>query len=62
MYKVLKGYDGHTATIVEEIKRKPRSYGRDGYKRSEISYKGEYYTVFKLPAVYGALEGYCISI
>jgi hypothetical protein len=62
MYKVLKGYDGYNATIVEEINRQPRSYGRGCDKRSEISYKGKYYTVFLLPTVYGELAGRCISI
>jgi|LWDU01.1.fsa_nt_gi hypothetical protein len=64
MYKVLKGYDGFRATIVEEIDRKPISFGprSDWRKRDKISYKGEYYTVFLLPAAYGELAGRCISI
>ena len=73
--KVLKNYDGMSnathlkygqplTEIVEEIERVSRAYGdrRKGDEiRHEVSYKGEWTTVFRLPESYGEFAGDCIS-
>ena len=69
--KVLKGYDGFTAEIIETILRQP--VRRGGYRFEnhqkiwiepwdEVSYKGKYYGVFILPGCYGKLRGACIAV
>ena len=74
--KVLKNYDGMSqeshikngkplTEIVEEIERVSRPFGdrRKGeIVRHAVMYKGEWTTVFRLPACYGEFAGDCISI
>ena len=67
--KVLKDYNGLTATIVETIERKRTRYtgrtrkqNRTARPYSTVSYKGERYSTFVLPACYGEIAGLCISI
>jgi hypothetical protein len=74
--KVLKNYDGLSnashikngkplTEIVEVIERVSRPYGdrrKGDIVRHEVSYKGKWHYVFRLPESYGEFAGDCISI
>ena len=63
MIKVIKNFNGRVCDeVIEVIDRVGRNYGKYPNLRWEVPYKGEWYTVFRLPAVYGDLAGSCISI
>jgi len=63
--KVITNYNGLRGDYVETITRKSKSIGntRKGeQKREAVSYKGKYYTVFRLPESYGEIAGFVIRI
>ena len=65
MIKVIKNWNGFKGDIVETIERKGRHFGdtRKGERvRYEVSYKGKWHVVFRLPKIYGELSGQCISL
>ena len=68
--KVLRGYDGFTAQVVDTIERKTvkrggyKGRGRDRYYEEPsqyVSYAGRLHKVFSLPACYDELHGMCIA-
>ena len=63
MYKVLKGFNGLSkGEVVDTVERKPRAFGERYNKSHEISYQGNYHTLFLLPESYGELAGWCIAL
>lgn len=68
---VVRGFDGSTGELVETIERTATRHTGKGSKSGgrgranpyrTISYKGGKHKLFSLPACYGELAGFCITI